>query len=188
MRNHGMVKIFLSVVLASSALCANAVPIVWELQDAVFSDGGTASGTFTVDVDTQSIFDVSITTTAGSDPATFPGATFLGGNISALFDGDGLVGLVMSMTNGGFTQSFGMAFITDMGFGAPLNNAGGSAVLYEGETFEEICSIGGLDCAVRFMDIGGRVVSVPEPGLLGLLFVGSLGLCISRRKQQKGNV
>lgn len=175
----------LLLLLASTAMTAQAIPVTWEIQDALFTDGGVASGVFTVDVDTETIFDVSITTTAGSDPLTFPGTTFTGVTASGLFDADGLVGMVIEMSDGLFTRSFGMAFINAMGFVSPLDNSGGSAVLYEGESFEEICNIGNTNCQVRFMAIGGTVTSVPEPTTIGLLLAGGLSLTLSflRRKR-----
>jgi hypothetical protein len=180
-------KTLLLLLVAGAATTASAIPITWEIQGATFEDGGTASGVFTVDVDTQQIYDVDITTTAGSDPLTFPGATFTGlsTSISSLFDDDGLVGMVIEMSAGGFTRSFGMAFITAMGFISPLDNTGGSAVLYEGETFESICDVGNTNCFTRFMDIGGQVAAVPEPGTIGLSLVGALGLTLTflRRKR-----
>ncbi|MEQ8934244.1 MAG: VPLPA-CTERM sorting domain-containing protein [Amphiplicatus sp.] len=58
----------LIVVLAAIGLTvpANAAPVTWTLVNAVFEDGGTASGTFTYDADTNVYSAIDIVTTAGS--------------------------------------------------------------------------------------------------------------------------
>ena len=45
---------------------AQAITIEWTLNDVVFTDGGTASGSFLYDTDTSTYSNVSIVTTAGS--------------------------------------------------------------------------------------------------------------------------
>ncbi|MCP9222831.1 PEPxxWA-CTERM sorting domain-containing protein [Erythrobacter sp. LQ02-29] len=45
---------------------AHAAPIVWTLQGVTFTDGGTASGTFSTDSETGSLLSFDITTTAAS--------------------------------------------------------------------------------------------------------------------------
>lgn len=45
---------------------AAAIPITWSLVGVTFTDGGTASGTFVYDADTNTYSNVNITTTAGS--------------------------------------------------------------------------------------------------------------------------
>ena len=45
---------------------AAAIPIVWTLHDVAFSDGGTGSGSFVYDADTNIYSAIDITTTAGT--------------------------------------------------------------------------------------------------------------------------
>ena len=64
-------------VLATLAFClacgsAYAIPVTWQLQGVVFTDGGTATGSFVFAADANVYSDISITTTAGM---SLPGAT-----------------------------------------------------------------------------------------------------------------
>jgi hypothetical protein len=52
--------------LAISAMPAQASVIDWTLQNVVFSDGGSASGTFSTDSATGDVLNFDITTTSGS--------------------------------------------------------------------------------------------------------------------------
>jgi hypothetical protein len=53
-------------ILSLLSVAANAVPVVWTLDDVVFNDGGTASGSFTFDADTNTYSAITIATTPGS--------------------------------------------------------------------------------------------------------------------------
>jgi hypothetical protein len=57
---------FAALVLCLLPLTASAVPVLWTFSGATFSDGGTASGSFVYDADTNTYSSVNITTTAGS--------------------------------------------------------------------------------------------------------------------------
>jgi hypothetical protein len=50
-----------------------AAPIVWTVQNAVFDDGGTLTGSFVYDADTESFYNVDLVTSVGPK---FPGVTF----------------------------------------------------------------------------------------------------------------
>ena len=61
------VKLLIVVlVLTVAPLSARMAPIVWTLSGVTFSDGGTASGSFTFDANTNTYSAPAITTTAGS--------------------------------------------------------------------------------------------------------------------------
>jgi hypothetical protein len=65
--------------LALSVGAANANLVTWNLQDFVFSDGGTASGSFVFDANTGHYSNISIVTTAGTPiptRAALPGASY----------------------------------------------------------------------------------------------------------------
>jgi len=64
MRNRTATPSVLAALLLSSNALANS--IVWELRDVVYDDGGTASGTFTLDTDTGQLSDVNVVTTDGT--------------------------------------------------------------------------------------------------------------------------
>ena len=50
-----------------------AIPLTWTLHNVTFNDGGTASGTYVYDADTNTVSNINIVTTAGS---AMPGATY----------------------------------------------------------------------------------------------------------------
>ena len=54
---------------------ASADGVTWDLSGVTFDDGGTASGSFVYDADTNTVNDIDIVTTAGT---AFGGATYTG--------------------------------------------------------------------------------------------------------------
>jgi len=98
-----------------------AIPVTWTLNNVVFDDGGIASGSFTVDADTNEVTNVNVFTTTGttltgvdySDSldlggccSNFVNLTLLddGGNLFLIFDspltnGGGMMDLVVTGTN-----------------------------------------------------------------------------------------
>jgi hypothetical protein len=68
------VTLFMSLLV----LCigaANAFPVTWTLSGVTFSDGGTATGSFVFDVDTNTISTWSVSV-AGGNTVTFPPVTY----------------------------------------------------------------------------------------------------------------
>jgi len=61
----------LMLPIAANAIHLDANNVVWQLNDFVFDDGGTATGFFTWNPDVQRIVDYEITL-AGGDPSLFP--------------------------------------------------------------------------------------------------------------------
>ena len=59
-------RIIISLLCLFSAISAQAIPLEWTLDNVVFSDGGTASGSFFYDDDTDIYSNVAVTTTTGS--------------------------------------------------------------------------------------------------------------------------
>ncbi len=55
---------------------AQAVPVQWTLQNMTFSNGSTATGSFTFDVATNTFSDISISVTAATDYSDFQAQTF----------------------------------------------------------------------------------------------------------------
>lgn len=57
--------ITLLLLFSLFSLTAKAFPMVWNLDGVTFNDGGTASGSFTYDADTNMYSDIAISTTSG---------------------------------------------------------------------------------------------------------------------------
>jgi len=57
---------FAAFVICLLPLTVSAAPVLWTFSGATFSDGGTASGSFVYDADTNTYSSVNVTTTAGS--------------------------------------------------------------------------------------------------------------------------
>jgi hypothetical protein len=155
---------------------ANAIPVSWELQNWLFNDGGSASGSFVFDADANAFSAISITTTAGS---LQPGASY---------------GVPNPFSPGGGSFGLGLieAVVPDL-TGAPnlyaellqdLTNSGGViAVNLNGFSLESTCglpncsliAVGGAER--RFLS--GSVASVspvPVPAAVWLFGTALIGL------------
>ena len=60
------------------AVSMSASPITWTLQNAVFNDGGVATGSFVFDADTQTVVSYNIQT-SGGNTTNFPAFLFQNG-------------------------------------------------------------------------------------------------------------
>ena len=162
---------------------ANATPVSWELQNWLFDDGGSASGSFVFDADTNAFSSISITTTAGTKQS---GASY---------------GVPNPVSPGG--GSFGLGLVAALSAdltGTPvlyaellqdLTNSGGViGVDLVGFSLESICAIPNCNLITlggerRFLT--GSVASVspvPVPAavwLFGTALLGFVGM--SRRRK-----
>ena len=111
--------LFTLLGLGVFSVSASAIPVRWTLTGVTFSDGGTASGSFIYDADTNTYSNISITTTAGTVLLT--GATY--GFIAPVVPPSSLGFLTTQQNGGDLTGTRGMAPF----FGTALTNAGGSA-------------------------------------------------------------
>ena len=158
-----------AALLIALAGAVQAAPVVWTIDSLLFDDGGTASGSFTYDADTNTYSHISISTSSGS---VLPGGVY--GVIHphtpyvAPSNETGMV--VLDVTNGEF-DSTAMSLI----FESPLSNAGGTILLtYSIETScaGELCNF--PVSPQRFL-VSGSVSAVPIPAAVWL-FGSGLGL------------
>lgn len=135
--------LFVALLLAVPG--AHAVPIQWTLNNVVFDDGGTGSGSFTYDADLNAFSAVSINTTAGG---AFGGWAYTGQAIDQPQHASQLV----ATTGNSLTLPGSVHFA--LRFDAPLTNLGGTRNLLAGSftfpppqgSFEVVCAVAGA-CA-----------------------------------------
>ena len=167
-----LLKILLGLGVCS--VFASAAPVVWTLSGVTFSDGGTASGSFIFDADTNTYSSINVTTTSGSVRS---GATYLFQN------GGGAGALGMVTASGNLTGTPDLA----LSFSSSLTNAGGSRTL---AGFEATCQVAACSSQVAPLRnvTAGSIQSAPAPVplpptvILTLAGVGLMGLNQARRK------
>lgn len=180
--NHGFVCI-VSIICMLAMPAANANLVQWTLQNVSFVGGGTATGSFVYDADTDTYSDISITTSSGS----------IGGG-SYMWPWDSL-SQATQLVIWTYDPSSPPADLTgelylSLTFFDALTNAGGTVNLDEINNFEYICNTASCSGSgsKTFRDIvypGGSVVStsVPVPAAVLLFGSGLLGLIgLARRK------
>ena len=161
-----------------------AIPMTWTLQDVTFDDGGTASGSYQYDADTDlySNIDVTTTTTASFDGSVYnflrPGSGSLDYGFTVIdvveadMSGNQHIAMVLidSMTNAGGSIDFG---------------ANGGFAPWEGYCAEADCTTGFIERNIVGGSVFGVAIEVPEPSTFILLWSGLIGLGLSRRRKNK---
>jgi hypothetical protein len=127
-------KNMVAVLLLLGTGLVQAEPLTWYLQDVRFSDGGSASGSFDYDPESNTYSNVAVTTTAGSGIA---GASYGYGMLIAEF--------TPSATSVNFTVSAQAAVQNHelmLAFDSPLTAAGGSVAIATGASVskEGLCA------------------------------------------------
>jgi len=126
MNKYSLASFFVVLVSVAAlfSASANATPVVWYLSGVTFADGGTASGSFTYDADTNVYSTISVSTTVGSiitTPKSYDVATSsLGCNTPEV---------VCLINSADAANCAGKTGVTFAHVGTPLTNAGGTITL-----------------------------------------------------------
>lgn len=160
------------LLLSGAATQAHAVPITWTLENVTFTDGASATGSFTIDADDQVWSAFNISTTAGPSLSAF---TYDPTNSGLYFNGFGPNSFTIMPANGQRYLTF--SFLT------ALTDAGGTVAIHTPASWE--C----YNCS-PWRNMSGSVTTVapaevPEPGTLALMLpaIGMLGW-VSRRRRK----
>lgn len=111
---------------------AIAFPVTWTLSGATFSDGGTATGSFVYDADTNTLSNWSVSV-AGGNTGTFPPMTYDTTTASGTISGQGatLTGVMLSAAGNRQLRMPSVSALTDTGGTIAIDFAN----LYQGECF-----------------------------------------------------
>lgn len=182
------IAVGLSFALTALATTAIAAPIKWELQNVVFDDGGSASGSFLFDADTETFSNLNLTTTQGS---------VLGGNtyeFSGPWASSKAIDSYSAMTSHDLTGEGGLFLILD----TAMTNLGGtlSARGWDGTAWNSNLGAGfwaeGICADAKCNDYSagrqltsGQITTLPVPLPAGGVFLltGIFGMAALRRRK-----
>ena len=172
----------LAATIAVSSI-AEAAPLQWTLNNVVFSDGGTASGSFTYDASLNAYSAISITTTAG---AAFGGWAYGGQAIDQPQTSTQLIAAgANSLTVPG-------SVLFALRFNAALTDAGGTRNLLAGTmtippqgSFEVVCAVAAACAAppVRLVTSGSISAPVVPVPAAAVVFASALGVMALVRRR-----
>ena len=176
-----------AALVGMAGAASAATPVTWNVTG-VFNDGGTLSGTFTMDEYDFLLSDFSLTTTAGS---LEPGFTYTAGN--AYFSNtnpDYAPTPIYIDFQPQYFSNLHIQFANDLGVAAPTNQIIGG---YQGPSFECLnswsCPAPGFDgYAVRYLVSGEATLvadAVPEPATWAsmILGLGAIGAGLRTRRR-----
>jgi len=163
-------RILLSIVAFFVSAAVNAAPVAWTIDSLVFDDGGTGSGTFSYDADTNTYSDIAIVTTAGTG---FGGASYTSVIDFAPNDSTRLAVMIFPLES---------LPALELSFASSLTNSGG-IIAIDG-LGESIC---GQECQYPVAELrgisSGQISAVPVPAAVWLFGSALAGLGWLRRKQ-----
>lgn len=178
-----MMRLFGCTLFAGAALLALttspalAIPITWQLQNAVLANQRTATGSLVFNDDTQVYSNIDITTQ--SSPTNV--YTFVNPSFSSSFTRVNLV----TGNLADYTNTPALVLVWSLPF---LTNAGGTVPFSLGtRSYEATCE--NADCSAYTGDvafISGQAASVAAPSSLALLTTGLFGLAIIWYRRRVG--
>jgi hypothetical protein len=163
-------RLILIITLLAS-MTANAAPVTWAVDTLLFSDGGSAYGSFTYDENTNLYSDIDITTLDSDGRGS--------ANYQQLVEGAGSYDKFLYVVGPGAGGLRGLGLF----FGSSLTNTGGTVAITSGS--EDFCD--DYDCwppdqTIRAV-VSGSVSAVPIPAAVWLFGSALAGLGWLRRKQ-----
>jgi hypothetical protein len=153
----------LAAVTIFVVAAAPAAPIVWTLQNVTFSDGGTATGSYVYDANTNTVTNWSIAVSGGTT-ATFPAFTYntTTSNLSSF--GPSATQVIFDDPSQIFGGNPLQPRILDLVLNAPMTNAGGVITLLSGPP---IVGFDGsrecYNCSPFRTAVSGSLAEIPEP-------------------------
>jgi hypothetical protein len=168
-------RVFLTLFMLTVSTVSYAVPVTWYLEGA-FDDGGSVSGSFVYDADSNVFSDIAVTTTAGS--------VFGGDYYDTPFSQSGSYVFAFNDLSGAIPGA-PVIVIQSVDL-EPMTNAGGEIAIDVSGSGETICK--DLGCTeytpqeFRFFT-AGTISTVPIPAAVWLFGSALAGLGWMRRRK-----
>jgi hypothetical protein len=164
----------LCIIFLSSTIAAYAAPVVWNINNGVFSDGGTFAGSFTYDADTDTYSEIAVMVSDWTGGPTsghiFTSDSPLNSDAGELF--------LSSYDVDGWDRYLGL-FFEDA-----LTNQGGTVAIDIFFSSEEIVDLSYQQIVIYQRDVlSGSVTAVPLPAAAWLFISALAGLWRLNRRQ-----